>query len=100
MENNFNRQGIDRLPDPTSFQRRSTYSSSNPQSPQAPNLYKNKFSGDGQPFQSLDGRKWETRDQQMVANKEYYNKMGREINHKPENPEAFNLTNFYHFNKD
>ena len=36
----------------------------------------------------------------MVANKEYYKKIGRDINHKPNNPDAFNITNFYHFDKD
>ena len=98
MENKFG--GFNHLPDPNSFQRRVTYNTSNNNTPQANNLMKNKFSRDGMPIESLDGRKWETRDQAMVANKEYYKKLGRDINHKEENPEAFNLTNFYKFNKD
>ncbi len=94
MENNFHRQGVDRLPDPTSFQRRNSYNSKNPNSPQVGNMYK------GEGFKSLDGRSWKTQDESIVANRELYNKIGREINHQPENPEAFNLANFNRFNKD
>ena len=98
MENNFHRRGIDKLPDPTSFQRRNTYNSPNNASPEAPNLYKNKLGYDGEHFKSLDGRKWSTADQSIVANRELYNKMGREINHQTDDPTVFNLTNFLYVN--
>ena len=97
MENKFG--GFNHLPNPNSFQRRESYTTPNNVS-QANNISNNKFSRDGMPIESLDGRKWETRDQAMVANKEYYKKLGKDINHKEENPEAFNLNNFYKFNKD
>ena len=41
MESNIHRQGVDKLPDPTSFQRRNSYNGQNPTSPQAQNIYKN-----------------------------------------------------------
>ena len=99
MENNFG-GGFNRLPDSSSFQRKSDYGNLNSQIPSSPNAFQNRYSADNKPIESLDGRKWETRDQAMVANKEYYKKIGNEINHKPGNPDAFNLTNFYKFNKD
>ena len=99
MENNIHRQGINKLPDPTSFQRRNSYNSKNPDSPQADNMYKNRFQ-QGPGFQSVDGRRWKTKDYSFIANKETYNKIGRDISHRPENPESFNLTNFNRLNKD
>ncbi len=99
MENNFG-SNISRLPDPNSFQRRVTYNSSNNSDASNSNSINNRFSKNGGPISSLDGRKWQTRDQAMIANKEYYKKIGRDINHKEMNSEAFNLTNFYHFDKD
>lgn len=122
MVNNFGgfNGGFNQLPNQNSFQRRNDFNGNNnvPQNfnnnginhmpsnlnSNIPNPnnnnFQNKYSADGEPIVSLDGRKWETRDQAMVANKEYYKKLGRDINHKAENPEAFNLTNFYKFNKD
>ncbi len=97
MENNFNNGGFNRLPNQNSFQRRNDFGNNNPS---IPNGFNNRYSRDGAPVQSIDGRKWETRDQAMVANKEYYREIGRKINNKPNNPDAFNLTNFYKFNKD
>ncbi len=97
MENNG---GINKLPNPNSFERRTSYNSLNDSIPSNPNLINNRFSQNGGPISSLDGRKWQTRDQAMIANKEYYKKIGRDINHKEMNSEAFNLTNFYHFDKD
>ncbi len=113
--------GFNQLPNQNSFQRRTDFNGVN-NTPQNLNNnginhkpsnlnsnipsnannrnFQNKYSADGEPIVSLDGRKWETRDQAMVANKEYYKKLGRDINHTKENPEAFNLTNFYKFNKD
>ena len=99
MENNFHRRGIDTLPDPTKFQRRNSYNGSNPLSPQPENMYKNRFQNT-QGFQSADGRRWKTKEESIVANREYYNKIGRDITHKPEDPNAFNLANFHGFNKD
>ena len=99
MENNFG-GGFNRIPNPNSFQRRNDYGSVNNSNQFQQNGFGNQYSADGAPIQSLDGRKWETRDQAMVANKEYYKKIGRDINHKPNNPDAFNITNFYHFDKD
>lgn len=98
MENNFNNNSFNReLPNSNSFQRRNDYNTSNSSFNQN---NQNNFSQNGKPFKSIDGREWQTRDQSMVANKEYYRKIGRELNHKPDNPEAFNLNNFYKFNKD
>ena len=100
MENNFG-GGFNRLPDPNSFKRRNNYNSfSSIDSNSISNPISNRFNQNNGPVSSIDGRKWTTRDQAMVANKEYYKKIGRELNHKQENPEAFNLTNFYRFNKD
>jgi hypothetical protein len=47
----------------------------------------------------MDGRDWATKDQAFVANKELYNKIGKEIRGEKVNPDAFNLNNFYKFNK-
>lgn len=123
MVNNFGgfNGGFNQLPNQNSFQRRSNFNgnnnvpsklNNNVNNHMSSNLnrkmpsnannssFQNRYSADGKSIKSLDGREWETRDQAMVANKEYYKKLGRDINHTKENPEAFNLTNFYKFNKD
>ena len=102
MENNFG--GFNHLPDQSSFERRSDYgsikrpapldTSKNRLTPVNNGLVKKEDC-----FTSVDGRKWQTRDQSLVANQEYYKKIGREINHK-ENPNAFTVSNFYGFDKD
>ena len=66
MENNFNNNGIN-LPN-NNFQRRDTYESIN-------NFNKNVFSNHNPQFTSLDGRKWESKDQEIRANQDYYRKM-------------------------
>ncbi len=101
MENNFG--GFNHLPDQNSFQRRNDYSISKTEpldtSKNKLNVVNNGLPKKDNFFQSVDGRKWETRDQSIVANQEYYKKIGREINHK-ENPNAFTVSDFYGFNKD
>lgn len=93
MESNIHRQGVTRLPDPTSFQRRNNYHSKNPASPQAGNMYKNNF-------KSIDGRNWGSQDQTIAANRELYTSLNRDPNHKAQNPQTFGQTNFNRFGGD
>lgn len=67
MENSFNGSGM-KLPNMSNFQRRDSYSNIN-------NFNQNGFSQHNPTFTSLDGRKWETKDQEFRANQEYYRKM-------------------------
>ncbi len=70
MGNNFggfNNLGVN-LPPNNNFERRDTYSTIN-------NFNQNGFSNANPQFTSLDGRKWETKDQEFRANQEYYRKM-------------------------
>ena len=87
MESNIHRQGVDKLPDPTSFQRRNSYNGQNPTSPQAQNIYKNNF-------KSIDGRQWGSQDQMIAANREAYNSMGRDSEYSSQTPESYNMQNF------
>ena len=66
MENNFgfNNQGMN-MP---KFERRDTYTAIN-------DFNKNGFNNANPQFRSIDGRKWETKDQEFRANQEYFRKM-------------------------
>ena len=93
MENNIHRQGIGKLPDPTSFQRRNNYNSKNPASPEATNMYKNNF-------KSIDGRQWGSQDQTIAANRELYTSFNRDSNNRTQSPESYNMQNFNRFGGD
>ena len=101
---NFNRGT--RLPDSTSFDRRNTNNSPYTDS-RASSLDANKgpigYGVNRKPmegtFKSMDGRELATKDQAFVANKELYKKIGREVRGQEENPNAFNLNNFYKYDK-
>ena len=69
MGNNFgfNNNGFN-LPPKDNFQRRDPISNIN-------EFNKNGFSNHNPQFTSIDGRKWETKDQEFRANQDYYRKM-------------------------
>ena len=70
MENRaFNLDPTDRggvRPDATKFQRRGSYNFE----------LTNEDVNNPTPYQSLDGRKWTTKDKMFIANQQYYRKMG------------------------
>jgi len=67
MGNNFNGFGMN-LPPKNNFVRRDSYSTPN-------NFNNNSFNQQKQFFTSIDGRKFETKDQMFRANQDYYRKM-------------------------
>ena len=68
MGNSFGSPGLN-LPPKTNFERRDPISNIN-------NFNQNGFSENHNPqFTSIDGRKWETKDQEFKANQDYYRKM-------------------------
>ena len=80
MENNAFLDPIDRggvRPDATKFDRRGNYNFE----------LVNEVRNNPTPYQSLDGRKWTTKDQAFIANQQYYRKMGNDPKTK--------LNNFY-----
>ncbi len=69
MENSFNRPGLN-LPPKTNFQRREGYSNYS-----SFNQNTNVNTTNTRQFTSLDGRKWQNKDQELRANQDYYRRM-------------------------
>ena len=68
MENNFQMPGLNNQFPKNSFVRQDPISSMN-------NINQNNLLNKNAQFTSLDGRKWESRDQEIRANQDYYRKM-------------------------
>ena len=110
MEGNgfgFGGGGVNGLSPATSFERRNNYANtpySDNNSSNANNRGPIGYGGiNRQPknevYKSMDGRDWATKDQAFVANKELYNKIGKEVRGEEVNHDAFNLNNFYKYNQ-
>lgn len=89
MVNNFG--GINKLPNTNSFERRNSFNNNNTNlnnNVQKPTTYR-----------SLDGRDYIDKNQTFVANREYYNKLGKSMNKpSPVNKDAQRLNNLHTFN--